>query len=250
MRRFIKERTALTYLSCLGSLIILCSTARTQAGMITSGAGVLGGGGTVSGLAIIAMQPGNDNTTTASPNVVSFQTSFTAPAPVDIVFQVADTKPGGGIRPTTEYFFRDAVTNNTQAPWAGFRFQLGFQTGARFLGSNPGNNLDFDFPHADPPPTASLFSHHESLPPPQQFTALNWSGGSVSPGRSVDFTFSIDVPNQNQLRPGGATEFTLRQVPVDPPGVHHLPEPDSLTLCALGILSLVGYGWRRRRTAA
>src|SRR5262249_45092467 len=151
----------------------LCSTARTHAGMITSGAGSLGGGGTISGLTISTVRPGNDNTTTASPNVVSFQTSFTAPTPINIVFQVANTKPDRGIGPITEYFFHDTVANNTQAPWVGFRFQLGFQSGAGFEKGNPGNNLDFDFPHLDPPPTASLFSHHGTAPPPEQFTTLN-----------------------------------------------------------------------------
>src|SRR5262249_43048501 len=105
MTGFTNQRTALAYLSFLGSLIVLCSTARTHAGMITSGAGSLGGGGTISGLTISTVRPGNDNTTTASPNVVSFQTSFTAPTPINIVFQVANTKPGRGIGPITEYFF-------------------------------------------------------------------------------------------------------------------------------------------------
>ena len=56
----------------------------------------------------------------------------------------------------------------------------------------------------------------------------------------VDF-YSSDITGKFFLD-GVQGEFAL--------GIQVIPEPSSLLLAALGLVSLAGYGWRRRRTAA
>lgn len=173
--------------------------------------------------------PNNDNSTGPSaneirlPGVLSTK-PFARPEPIDIVFALRES---GG---TTEYFFSETVTNDTGRPWGDFHFELGLGTLDDFV---PFRDLvfirptilpDFDAPDRDPPPTSSVFArlaHRDD--------AIWWSGGTVPPGGTVDFTFSIDVPDDPL---GSPNQFTLRQVPT------LVPEPSALLLLIPGVFVL------------
>lgn len=179
--------------------------------------------------------PNNDNSLNANPNQIQnfpglscTPKTFRAIAPVDTQLFVS---PSGG---TTEYLVSETVINNTDTNWNGFSFSIGFGTGDNFAPPElilvpVGQAIpDFDFngSFSDPQPTSSGF---------EQFIAdgsfrLDWSGGTIAPGESVDFTFALDVPDDE----GGNfyDSFTIRQSPVAEP----VPEPSSL----LGILAVAG----------
>ena len=182
--------------------------------------------------------PNNDHSVASSPNqILNFPglsctpKTFQAIAPIDTQLFV---EPSGG---TTEYLFSETVVNNTNSIWNGFNFKIGFGVNDNF--SPPELILvpfgfaipDFDFngSSSDPQPTSSKFTQ---LIQDGSFN-LDWSGGSITPGESVDFTFSVDVPDDL----GGNdfyNSFTIRQTPIAAP----VPEPTSINafLALLGVL--------------
>ncbi len=180
----------------------------------------------VAGVAIVpAVAPNNDDVPGTSPNDMWVtQKDYRAISPVDIVFDVI---PSGG---TTEYAFREGVSNSTGLDWSGYTIQLGFGTGAGFVVSSAGDGLDFDSPDYNSPPDFTTFFSSAVTATEDTIVA---SGGLFPNGAfSIPyFTFSVDVPDS-------ISSFTLRQVPIA------VPEPTSLVALTL---SLGGLLLRRRR---
>jgi hypothetical protein len=180
--------------------------------------------------------PNNDNSITPSPNQIRnfpglscTPKTFQVIAPIDTELFV---EPSGA---TTEYFFTETVINNTNSTWNGFSFRIGFGVNDNFAPPElilvpPGFAIpDFDFngSSSDPQPTSSKFTQ---LLQDGSFN-LEWSGGSVAPGESVDFTFSLDIPDD--VGNNFSNSFTIRQVPSAEP----IPEPSS----TLGILAFAAF---------
>jgi len=167
--------------------------------------------------------PNNDNSAAASANVIPVSIFFNTLGTAEIEFGVANSAG------TTEYRLTQTLVNNTGVPWSGFRFELGFGTGASFVSSGDGDSLDFDAPDRDPAPTSSAFSALDPLS-----NSLDWSGGSAPSTSSVAFAFAIDVPDGLAAsHPLGLDRFTLRQVPIPT-----VPEPGVLALLGLGLAGL------------
>jgi hypothetical protein len=198
---------------------------------------------------LVTGDPNNNDYTgegSSNPNQLAMTKDFHALDYVDTNILVADT--GGA----TEYWVTETVTNHTGAVWADFHFYLGYFTGESFVGSN-GDELDFDEPDGGvgetgggvPNPTSDQFASHSWVVLPD---ALNFYDGTVGPGETVTFGFSIDVPDWNPAempdgaeRPeGGGYRFTLREVPT-------IPEASTYLLFSLGALGLLA--WRRRSKA-
>jgi hypothetical protein len=168
--------------------------------------------------------PNNDNAILNNPNKVKLPNlSYMAIEPFDIVFTV---QPSSG---TTEYFFSKMVTNTTGIAWVGYNFELGFGVGDTFYRFDEKpipfsiGLPDFDTPERDPTPTSSVFSTlstHERID-------IQWSGGIVPPGGTMDFTFSIDTPD-DWTDHDIYSDFTLRQTP------EPIPAPPALILGGLG----------------
>lgn len=183
--------------------------------------------------------PNNDNSIAPSPNQIRnfpglscTPKTFQAIAPIDTQLFV---EPSGG---TTEYLFTETAVNDTNSTWNGFSFSIGFGVNDYF---GPPELIlvpvgfaipDFDFngSSSDPQPTSSNFTQ---LIQDGSFR-LDWSGGSVAPGESVDFTFSVDIPD-DLAGNNFYDSFTIRQVPSPEP----VPEPSS-TLGLLALLGVVG----------
>lgn len=183
--------------------------------------------------------PNNDNSTAASQNqILNFPglscrpKTFQAIAAIDTQLFV---EPSGG---TTEYFFTETAINNTNSTWNGFSFKIGLGVNDNFgppeLILVPFGTVipvfDFNGSSSDPQPTSSKFTQ---LLQDGSFD-LVWSGGSVAPGESVDFTFSVDV-GDNLNANNSSDSFTIRELPSAKP----VPEPTSIhgVLILLGILS-------------
>jgi hypothetical protein len=203
----------------------------------------------------IAPAPNNDDVTAPSPNGQSIAKAFGALGVLDVEYTVANS---GGI---TEYFINEGppgpgglmfgVTNNTGTDWAGYRFELGFGSGAGFVPSSLQDELDFDAPGFEPPPVSDLFPSVSA-----QADLLEFGGATLPDGATVSFLFSLDVPDFNAAMPAGAAErdatgavtgyrFTLRQSPITP--VTPVPEPTSLVLLASGLAALAARRQRLRR---
>ena len=180
---------------------------------------------------VLPVAPNNDNASGNSPNVFFVtQKAYNAVGPQDTTFDVTNT---GG---TTEYTFLEGVSNGTGLPWVGYHIELGFNHGASFTKSTPGDGLDFDFPDYDSPlvfnpgpffyfPTAAHTTEDDIV-----------AGGGVMPngGFAGNFQFSVDVPD-------GIAQFTIRQSPIA------APEPCSLVFVVSGLVGFALFGRRRGR---
>lgn len=188
--------------------------------------------------------PNNDNSIAPSPNQIRnfpglscTPKTFTEVAPIDTQLLV---EPSGG---TTEYFFTETVVNNTDVTWDGFSFRIGFGVNDEFAPPElilvPSGfaipDFDFNGSGSDQQPTSSKFTQ---LIQDGSFR-LEWSGGSVAPNESVDFTFSIDVPD-DLAGNNFYNAFTIRQLPIAQPSeTKAVPEPTSI-LSFLGLLGVLG----------
>jgi hypothetical protein len=183
--------------------------------------------------------PNNDNSTDASQNqILNFPglscspKTFQVIAPIDTQLFV---EPSGG---TTEYFFTETVVNNTNSTWDGFSFKIGFGVNDNFAPPElilvPSDfaipDFDFNGSSSDPQPTSSQFTE---LLQDGSF-GLEWSGGSVAPGESVDFSFSVDVPD-DLAGNNFYNSFTIRQLP----NGKRVSEPASIN-GVLVLLSILG----------
>jgi hypothetical protein len=213
-------RSVMTVLAALG---IAGATTTADAATITSLASSELPGGSTGTIGPVGStpSPNNDNAAAASANVIPFSLFFNDLGTAEFEFIVANS---GG---TTEYRFTQTLVNNTGVAWSGFRFELGFGTGAGFVPSGA-IALDLDAPDQDPAPTSSVFTVLA-----HQVDVLDWSGGSVPSVGSVAFTFAIDVPDGLAIsHPLGLDRFTLRQAPTP------VPEPGSLALLGFGLVGL------------
>lgn len=167
--------------------------------------------------------------------------TFREIAPIDTKLFVESS---GG---TTEYLLNETVVNSTQKTWSGFNFQIGFQSDNPFGGDSFASPAVILFPRgtaiptfdSSAQPTSSKFSQVE----PDGSFNLNWSGGNVAPGESVDFSFSIAVPDD--LEGNNYNSFTIRQLPIAS-GMNQSQSVGEPSLI-FGFLSLLGFGLARKR---
>jgi len=161
--------------------------------------------------------PNNNNTISPSPNqILNFPglsctpKTFQVLAPIDTPLFVQSS---GGI---TEYFVTETVVNNTNLIWTGFDFELGTRVKGKFVSFEDLISIpelippSFDTagtPNRDPIPTSSNFTSlvHQNY-------SLGWSGGSVAPGEAINFSFSLDVPD-DIIPLDSYKNFLIRQVP-------------------------------------
>lgn len=184
--------------------------------------------------------PNNDNSIGLSQNQINSDNSlscspktFQAIAPIDTQLFV---EPSGG---TTEYLFNETVINQTSSTWDGYNFQIGFGVNDEFAPPelilvSPGFAIpDFNSnASTDNKPTSSKFAQ---LIQDGSFN-LAWSGGFVAPGESVDFRFSVDVPD-DLAGNNFYNSFTIRQLPIA--ASVSVPEPTSI-ISLLGLVGLFG----------
>ena len=117
---------------------------------------------------------------------------------------------------TTEYLFNRTIINNSGYDWIGYKFWLSIGMGDEIRQSESNDGLDFDTPveTESPVPTSSLplsLSHNEDM--------LIWSG-DISNEASVDFTFSIDIPDGLN-----AEQLLIYEEPiVDPSATYTAPD--------------------------
>ncbi|MBW4505746.1 MAG: PEP-CTERM sorting domain-containing protein [Scytonematopsis contorta HA4267-MV1] len=161
--------------------------------------------------------PNNDNSIAPSQNQISsFPGLSCTPAKFQSIAPIYTqlfVKPSGG---TTEYFLKQTVVNNTKSIWKGFNFKIGFGINNEFAPPElilvPQGfaipSFDFKPLSSDTKPTSSKFT----LLIQDGSFSLDWLGGSVAPGESVDFTFALDTPDDiagNDFY----QSFTIRQAP-------------------------------------
>ena len=213
----------------LGTMLFLAHGTAARAGIITAGDVNLPAFSTGSvGPFGANPAPNNDNATTQSANTISYSIFFNSPGFAEVEYVVGNS---GG---TTEYFIsQNLIVNNSGVAWEGFRFELGFGTGADFVRAPSGIALDFDLTDADPAPFSSMFANVN-----HQASVITWSGGTVPSIGPVAFRLSIDVPDGlDGWNPAGLNRFTLRQTPLTAETV--IPEPSSILLSAAAALALL-----------
>ena len=234
---------------------------RAWAGAIDAAALVAGPGlGSGSLSTVTTSQPNDDDVQSAGGNALTIQKSFGSVNTVDIRLQVTNSS---GI---TEYRVTETVINNSPVIWFDYHVELGFGgfagTPSAFLQSGISDLLDFDTsgqlgqPEKTPAPTSDAFStiaHSSSV--------LDFSGGSVAPGESITFSFSIDIPDSGDcsIRTpaceviGGANPtgffFTLREFPtITGPVDGELPVPPTLLMLGSALFGVGAVAWGRRRS--
>ncbi len=217
------------FTTCVAVTLTILTTTTLRAGEI-NGITWFSGVASVAGTFFAPpVSPNNDDVIGTSPNSIFVtQKDYVGIGPVDLVFDVIDT---GGV---TEYLVREGVQNNTGVDWSGYRIELGFGSGAGFVKSVAGDGLDFDAPDFN---SDFFFNPLPGFFPTVTVTEDDIiASGGVMPDFTFagDFLFTVDVPD-------GITSFTIRQSPIA------VPEPSTLALASLGLLSLVMYGRRRRR---
>ena len=164
--------------------------------------------------------------------------TFQKIAPIDTKLFV---EASGG---TTEYLLSETVVNSTNSTWDGFNFQIGFQSENALGGDDFASPAVILLPtgtaiptfDSQTQPTSSKFSQ---VKPDGSFD-LNWFGGTVAPGETVDFSFSIAVPDNSEASGNNYDSFTIRQLPIAS-GMNQnqsVPEPSLI----FGLFGLMGFG--------
>ncbi|AFY58923.1 PEP-CTERM putative exosortase interaction domain-containing protein [Rivularia sp. PCC 7116] len=183
----------------------------------------------------------NQNQINNFPGLSCTPKTFQEIAPIDTKLFV---EASGG---TTGYLLRETVVNSTSSEWGGFNFQIGFQSDAPFGEDNFASPAVISVPRgfiiptfdSDTTPTSSKFSQVKA----DGSFNLNWSGGTVAPGESVDFQFAVSVPDDLDNN-DFYNSFTIRQLPVAS-GVNQsqlVPEPSTI----FGLLGFLGFGLIRK----
>ena len=163
-------------------------------------------------------------------------------APIDTKLFV---EASGG---TTEYLLNETVVNSTDSTWDGFNMAIGFQSENPFGEDSFASPAVILLPNGTAIPTfdsdAQTTSSKFSQVNPDGSFNLNWSGGTVAPGETVDFTFSIAVPDDD-FEGNNYNSFTIRQLPIAS-GMNQsksVPEPSLV----FGFLGLMGFGLVRSK---
>lgn len=234
MKKIIK-----TLATTLSISLTFCSTA--QAKIITS-ISPPGGAGQGDVLCPQVQTPVNTAFPNSSQNLINnfpglscTPKTFREIAPIDTKLFV---EASGGV---TEYLLTETVVNNTDKNWGGFNFQIGFQL------ENPFGEDSFTSPavillpigtaiptfESNPQPTSSKFSQVKA----DGSIHLNWFNGTVAPGESVDFSFSIALADD--LEENKFDSFTIRQIPIASATntTKSVPEPSLI----FGLLGLTGF---------
>ncbi|WP_414621053.1 PEP-CTERM sorting domain-containing protein [Calothrix sp. CCY 0018] len=161
--------------------------------------------------------------------------TFQEIAPIDTKLFV---EASGG---TTEYLLSETVVNSTDSIWNGFNFEIGFQSDNPFGEDNFASPAVILVPPGFAIPTfnnVQLTSSKFSQVNPDGSFNLNWSDGTVAPGESVDFTFSLGVPDDLDGK-DFYNSFTIRQLPIasamNP--TKSVPEPSLI----FGLFGLMGF---------
>ncbi len=162
--------------------------------------------------------------------------TFQEIAPIDTKLFV---EASGG---TTEYLLNETVVNSTNSTWNGFNMAIGFSS------DNPFGEDTFASPavillpngtaiptfDSDAQPTSPKFSQVKA----DGSFNLNWFDGTVAPGESVDFSFSIALPDD--LGESNFDSFTIRQLPIASAmnQSKSVPEPSLI----FGLVGLMSFG--------
>ncbi len=167
--------------------------------------------------------------------------TFREIAPIDTKLFV---EASGG---TTEYLLNETVVNSTDSIWDGFNMAIGFSSENPFGGDSFASPAQILLPVGTAIPTfnntQTTSSEFSQVNPDGSFN-LNWSGGTVAPGETVDFTFSIAVPDDD-FEGNNYNSFTIRQLPIAS-GMNQsksVPEPSLV----FGFLGLMGFGLVRSK---
>lgn len=219
---------AFATISSAGAATISSITKLTLPGATTGSVGPVGA----------TPAPNNDDSYGPSPNVIPYSLFVNSAGTMETEFALAQS---GG---TTEYRFTQTLFNNIPgAAWQGFKFELGFGTGADFTLSPLADLLMFDAFENNSTATANAFNLTVD-----EMKVIEWGGGKVSRFQSAVFSFAIDVPDDlADLNPQGLNRFTLRQTPIVA-GSAPAPAPEPATAMLFG-LALVAVGIRGRSLA-
>ncbi|MGB3638914.1 MAG: PEP-CTERM sorting domain-containing protein [Rivularia sp. (in: cyanobacteria)] len=148
---------------------------------------------------------------------------------------------------TTEYLLNETVVNSTESVWDGYNIEIGFSSDGGLGGDSFASPAQILLPVGTAIPsfnnTQTTSSEFSQVNPDGSFN-LNWSAGTVAPGETVDFTFSIAVPDDD-FEGNNYNSFTIRQLPIASAmnQSKSVPEPSLV----FGFLGLMGFGFTKSK---